>query len=206
MTKTTLFVDLDNTIYPVSSIGDRLFQPVLDLIKKENILTDKIDEIKRDMMRRPFQKVAKDFNFSDSLTQEVLLQLTETVCTGPMQIFEDYKLLRSLPQVKFLITTGFTKMQQSKVRLLQIEDDFKEIHIVDPQLSNLTKKDVFQDLITRYKLSKDSILVIGDDPNSELKAASELDLDTVLFDRIGRYPSYSDSLRITHFKELKALL
>ncbi len=206
MTKTTLFVDLDNTIYPVSSIGDALFQPVIELIGKENSLVDKIEAIKLDMMRRPFQKVAKDFNFSESLTQEVLDQLAKTECTAPMRPFEDYKELRDLAQSKFLVTTGFTKMQQSKVRLLQIEGDFKEIHIVDPQLRSLTKKDIFQDLINRYELSKTSVLVLGDDPNSELKAASELNLDTVLFDRIGRYPSYSDAPRITHYKELKAYL
>ena len=206
MTKTTLFIDLDNTIYPVSSIGDALFQPILELIGNEPSLINNMEAIKMDMMRRPFQKVAKDFNFSKSLTQEVLDQLAETVCTGPMHTFDDYDQLRSLSQIKFLITTGFTKMQRSKVHLLQIEDDFKEIHIVDPQQSRLTKKDVFLDLMNRYELSKASILVIGDDPNSELKAASELNLDTVLFDRIGRYPSYSDSPRITHYKELKAFL
>ncbi len=206
MTKTNLFVDLDNTIYPVSSIGDALFQPVLELIKKESILSYKIEVIKEDMMRRPFQKVAKDFNFSKSLTQEVLDRLAITTCKGPMHTFDDYGELSNLPQTKFLVTTGFTKMQQSKVRLLNIEDDFKEVHIVDPQQSSLTKKDVFLDLINRFKLSKASVLVVGDDPNSELKAASELDLDIVLFDRIGRHPSYSDAPRITHFKELKAYL
>ena len=206
MTKTTLFVDLDNTIYPVSSIGETLFQPVLELIGEESSLTNKIDAIKEDMMRRPFQKVAEDFNFSRLLTQKVLEQLAETECSGPMQTFEDYHELASLPQIKFLITTGFTKMQQSKVRLLEIENDFKEVHIVDPQRSSLTKKDIFQDIIDRYELLKTSILVIGDDPNSELKAARELGLETVLFDRIGRYPSYSDAPRITHYRELSALL
>ena len=191
MTKTTLFIDLDNTIYPVSSIGDALFQPVLELIGNEPSLIDNMEAIKMDMMRRPFQKVAKDFNFSKSLMQEVLDQLAETVCIGPMQTFDDYDQLRSLSQIKFLITTGFTKMQRSKVHLLQIEDDFKEIHIVDPQQSRRTKKDVFLDLMNRYELSKGSILVIGDDPNSELKAASELNLDTVLFDRIGRCLLYT---------------
>lgn len=206
MTKTTLFVDLDNTIYPVSSIGDALFQPVLEIIRKDPLLLDQLDAIKMDMMRRPFQKVAKEFNFSALFTQKILDQLEQTECTSPMHPFEDYAMLKALPQDKFLITTGFTKMQQSKVRLLQIKDDFKEIHIVDPQRSNLTKKDVFQDLINRHELLKASILVLGDDPNSELKAASELDIDTVLFDRIGRYPSYSDAPRITHFSELSSYL
>ena len=100
----------------------------------------------------------------------------------PMQPFEDYRHIKTVDLPKFLVTTGFTKLQWSKVKMLGIEDDFVEIHIVDPETSKQTKRDVFADIMKMHNYKPEDILVIGDDPESEIKAAIELGIDTFLFD------------------------
>ena len=141
----------------------------------------------------------------DQILKNGLEMLENTVCTMKMSTFEDYEEIRKMPYKKFLVTTGFTNMQQSKVKQLNIENDFKEIHIIDPQISNKTKKDVFRDIIERYDLKPEDILVIGDDPNSEIKAGNELGIDTILYDKLNFNPK-SHNIRITNFDKLQKIL
>lgn len=205
MNKKILILDLDNTIYPVSSIGHELFKPLFQLIEKNGEFSGDIELIKNNIMRKPFQKVAEEYRFSDKLLKNGLEILENTVCTMKMYTFEDYEEVRKIPYEKFLVTTGFTKMQQSKVKQLNIENDFREIHIVDPQISKKTKKDVFRDVLERFDLKTQNILIIGDDPDSEIKAGNELGIHTVLYDKLNLNPK-SLNIRITNFKELQKIL
>jgi putative hydrolase of the HAD superfamily len=99
-----------------------------------------------------------------------------------MYPYEQYNDLRQIPIDKFLVTTGFTKLQMSKVEMLNIASDFKQVYVVDPEQSNQTKKDIFQKIMQENGYTTEEVLVIGDDPKSEIKAAIELGIDTFLFD------------------------
>lgn len=202
MNKKVLFIDLDNTIYPVSSIGAALFDPLFNKIKDDGRYLGDFNEIKEAIMRRPFQKVARDFNFNCDLINKSLILLESLECNMSMKPFNDYTDVKNIRCQKFLITTGFTKMQNSKIDNLNIREDFKEIHIVDPQLSNLTKKDIFLDIINRHNFNITEILVIGDDINSEIKAAKTLGIDVVLIDKIGIEYKNTTINSIQNFSEL----
>jgi putative hydrolase of the HAD superfamily len=69
MSKKAIIYDLDNTIYPVSSIGNELFGPLFQLIQEHHEQTNSMDAIKDDIMRKPFQVVAANYKFSKQLTQ-----------------------------------------------------------------------------------------------------------------------------------------
>lgn len=206
MQKKALIFDLDNTIYAVRSIGDDLFGPLLELISADEKQAGQIDKIRHEIMRRPFQMVAKDFNFSQELTAKGTELLSNIRVEGKIEAFSDYEIARILPQDKFLVTTGFTKMQQSKVTGMKLEKDFREIHIVDPSSSNKTKKDVFEDIIKRHHYEKQDVLVIGDDLHSEIKAALELGIDAVLYDKLNVYENDIPVPKISDFMELSSYL
>ena len=206
MKKKAIIIDLDNTVYPVSSIGEELFRPLFQLIEDSGDYTGELDEIKQEIMRKPFQKVAEEYKFSDKLAEQGIALLEELTYDKKMTAFEDYTEVRSVPCQKFLVTTGFTKMQQSKVQQLGIADDFEEVHIVDPQLSDKTKKDIFEEIVDRYGFDPAEVLVVGDDPESEVKAAKELGMDAVLYDKMNFNPHLNDNNRITDFKQLKDFL
>ncbi len=53
-----LILDLDNTLYPVSAIGNRLFNSLFSLIEESQEFNGNIKEIKNQIMRQPFQVVA----------------------------------------------------------------------------------------------------------------------------------------------------
>jgi len=200
---TNLIIDLDNTIYPVKSIGEKLFAPLFNLLRspKYNLNSETIENAKEQIMRIPFQKVAKQFNFPDALTNDALTLLRGLTYDEPMTYFEGYETIRELDTKKFLLTTGFKALQESKVRALKIENDFTEMFIVDPDASTRTKKDVMLEIMEKYRLSPADILVIGDDPQSEIKAAKELGIRSFLVDPEDAYPEAPADYRGVNLNE-----
>lgn len=202
MSKSVLIFDLDNTIYPVSSIGAKLFKTLFAAIEESGEYNGNFEAIKLEIQRTPFQKVARDFSFSEKLLKECMDIHINLVYDDPMQYFEDYNLVRKLPQMKFLVTSGFSKLQHSKIDNLGIRSDFEEIFILDLQLSNQSKKDIFELILDKYKLQKQNVLIVGDDIKSEIQAGKELGIDTVIYDRLEKYTLTNYSNRITSFAEL----
>ncbi len=144
------------------------------------------------------------FGFSPQLTQ-ACIDLQETLeYTKPIAPFEDYALTRALPGDRFLVTTGFDKMQRSKIRQLGIEDEFTEIHIVNPTLSS--KKEVFAGILRRYGYNPQEVLAVGDDPESEIAAANALNMRTVLYDPQDTHNQDEATYRIRHYSELAAIV
>ncbi len=133
-------------------------------------------------MRTPFQKVAEAYSFGESLKADGIKLLNEIEYNDVIQPFESYSYMRELPCKKFLVTTGFTKIQNSKVRQMKLDKDFNKKFIIDPGLSTLTKKDVFEKILSDYNYSAEEVLVVGDDINSEIKAGQELGMETVVYD------------------------
>lgn len=113
--------------------------------------------------------------------------------TGSMKTFEDYKLTLQNNAEKFLVTAGYTKLQKSKIKQLGINKDFKEIIIADPYKSDVTKADVFKQIMNKYQYEAGDVLVIGDNPESEIASAKELGIKTYLYDYEGKYsPALAD--------------
>ncbi|MDQ4139237.1 MAG: HAD family hydrolase [Bacteroidota bacterium] len=205
MAKKAIIFDLDNTIYSVHSIGNELFAPLFNLIFENGNYAPMMERIKDEIMRRPFQLVARDYKFSEELTQKGVELLKNLAYEGRIEPFPDYQFTKDLPVEKFLVTTGFLMLQQSKVAGMNLEQDFKEIHIVDPSTSDKTKKSVFSDIMNRHCYTPSEVLVVGDDLHSEIKAAQELGIDAVLYDNFNLHPETSIS-KISDFKQLPAYL
>jgi putative hydrolase of the HAD superfamily len=201
--KKAIILDLDNTIYPVSSIAEHLFEKLFSLLDQntEKINYEDMLAAKEELKRRPYHLVADKFNFGDELKMQGIDMLKNMTYDLPMFPFEEYHIVKSAAVQKFLVTTGFSKLQWSKVKKLGIGDDFKEIHIVDPETSQQTKKDVFADILDRYDYTAADVLVIGDDPESEIKAAAELGIDTFLFDPENKHPNAVSTFKAANLKD-----
>jgi putative hydrolase of the HAD superfamily len=204
--KRALILDLDNTIYPVSSIAEHLFGKLFKLI--DDSLEDRsaAAAAKLELTRRPYQHVADEFGFSPELKENGVKLLNNLTFDSPMQTFNEYEDIRAINIDKYLVTTGFTKLQMSKVKMLNIEADFKQVYVVDPDLSNQTKKDIFEMIIKDNGYAIDEVVVIGDDPQSEIKAALELGIDTFLFDPENKYPHANVTHRGTDYKGLAEII
>ena len=206
MRKNVIIFDLDNTIYPVSSIGEKLFKSLFALISERMEFEGDIDKLKAEIMRRPFQFVADEFHFSNKLKADCLTLLAELTYEESIHPFEDYPVTRSLSGRKFLVTTGFPQLQLSKIKQLGIENDFEEIFIIDPGQSDLNKGDVFRKIIYNNSLDLEEIVVVGDDLNSEIAAARELGIDAILYDFKSEYTEIRNLPVISNFMDLELFL
>ncbi len=203
MKKKALLLDLDNTIFPVSSIGDELFAPLFSLIRQRGEHQGDFAGMKKHIMSKPFQWVANQYEFSESLKHDSLQLLEQLTYDKPIEPFEDYQEIKNLPLVKFLVTAGFTKMQESKIRNLGIEKDFAETIIIDPMKTAFTKKDHFRDIAARHHFLNHEVLVAGDDYHSEIKFAHELGMVAVLYDKAGLNKDIDIPNKITDFRDLR---
>lgn len=206
--KRALIFDLDNTIYPVSSIAAVNLKELYELIDKYagHLSDEELARSKDDLTRRAFGWVADHYNYSDKLRSKGIAHLENQTYDLPMHAFEDYHRVKTFPIEKYLVTMGFSKLQWSKVKMLRIEGDFKAIYIVDMQLSLKTKKDIFNEIMQTNGYTVDEILAVGDDPDSEIKAARELGIETFLFDPENRYPNAEATYRSTSLLDLLTIL
>lgn len=209
--KKALILDLDNTIYPVSSISENLFADLFAILDRHAEIINEGDvntlgKIKDEMTRRPFQHIADQYNLRGELRDKMEEQLRSMTYELPMRPFDDYHHLRTIQLDKFLVTTGYSKLQWSKVKMLGIEQDFKQIHIVDPDMSQQTKKEVFAKIMQTHDYTTNDLLVIGDDPESEIKAAKALDIDTFLYDPSNRYPDSQVTYRSNNLQDVLKLI
>jgi putative hydrolase of the HAD superfamily len=202
MRKKALLLDLDNTIFPVPQIGHRLFAPLFELIEQADIPAHELNKIKDEVMRRPFQMVAEEHHFPSDLVSKCIEVLKELSYNDPIEPYEDYVHIQRLPHDKFIVTTGFRKMQQSKVDQLGLARDFKEVHIIDPTTTKQLKKDVFAEILHRHGYAKEDVLIIGDDLHSEIKAAQELGIDALWYDKEQRYEPVPGVKKIKDYGEL----
>ena len=58
----------------------------------------------------------------------------------------------------------------------------------------------------KHGYKPEELLVIGDDPESEIKAAKALGIETVLYDPTHKYHDAIATYKIDHFNKVPALL
>jgi putative hydrolase of the HAD superfamily len=172
------------------------------LIEQAGYRGREMDLIKDEVMRRPFQRVASEHRFSEELINKSIELLQTLAYNGAMEPYEDYAHIQRLPHDKYLVTTGFRKMQQSKVDGLGFANDFREIHIIDPTATKQTKKDVFAEIMHRHGYVPEDVMIVGDDLHSEIKAAQELGVYALWYDKEERYEPVPGVKKVRDYREL----
>ncbi|MFV5689858.1 HAD family hydrolase [Flavobacterium sp. ZT3R25] len=205
--KKAIILDLDNTIFSTPSIGDKLFADLYYLLEINlNEFDGDLEDIKKDINRKPFPVVAKQYKMTQSLYKDALQLLSELTYNETIEPFPDYNEVTKIQCDKFLVTSGFPKLQNSKIKQLGIEKNFKGIYIVDAIMTKDTKKNVFKNILHYYKYDTSEVLVIGDDPESEIAAAEELGIDAIVYDKLNLYANYFKNPKISDFNQLQNYL
>ena len=124
----------------------------------------------------------------------------------PILPFKDYEFIRQLHGDRFIVTMGFEKFQWSKIKAMKIEEDFKEIFVVDPDTSDKIKRDLFEEIIKKHGYETSDVYIIGDDPESEVLAAQELGAHPILMDVEDRHEAKKGVTKVKDFKELLEVL
>ena len=209
MIKAIIF-DLDNCLSAADEPGRELLAPVFHAIQRHHhgqFSAEALAEIRFDCWRHPLDWIARKHRFSAELQAAAWAAYESLEVRVPMRGYPDLGVLSELAVLRFLVTSGFRRMQESKIRALGIASHFTAIHIdALGDANRVGKEGIFRNILSQYRLPTAEVLVVGDNPDSELEAGNRLGIVTVQILR-PEVPRGHNATHIIHgLAELKALI
>ena len=209
MIKAIIF-DLDNCLSAADESSRVLLEPVFDAVRESNQgtlsecdLQQAFDECWRDA----FDVVAYRHGFSRAMLEAGWSAAARAEITTPLQGYPDLGALRSLPGKLFLVTSGFRRLQESKISALNIAELFAEVHVdAIGEKGRRGKRGIFEDILASHALLPEEVLVVGDNPESEIEAGNQLGITTVQILRPGVRRGNNASYYIDELAELTMLV
>ena len=205
-----LLLDLDDTIFETASIPHKVVEPAIVVVRtwfETEFGIEKANQIISALWKLPFDIVSRKYEIPNEVQADFFRKLDAIDYNLDIRPFDDYPELLKIPKRKILVTTGFLKLQNAKIDALKIRNDFEAIYIDDPREKNRRhKKGIFESILKNTNLPPSEFWVIGDNPNSELKAGRELGMRTVQRLKISREKSEVADFGIFGFEELGKLI
>lgn len=205
-----LIFDLDNCLAPATEIGEELVSPAFDAMRRANqgvVPEDSLKQAFADVWRHPLDWVAARYGFSDAMLDAGWQVFKAMKVSRPMSGYDDLAVLSELPGIHFLVTSGFRRLQESKVTALGLRPLFQAIYIdaID-EPGRLGKKRIFEGILERHALRPGEVLVIGDNAESEIDAGNRLGIRTVQTLRPGVPQTDTATHHVRDLIELKKLI
>lgn len=179
MIKSIIF-DLDFCIFDTRSLGEQILDPVLAPLYASRLSEEVKATIARTLWSTSLEDTIALFDIEPLLAAAMReahqhLAVPDTACT-----YGDEESLLELPVYRILVTSGYESWQKSKLKKLGIEHLFHEmiIDVIDDPKARKGKRGIFEELLQTHGWQPHEVLVVGDNPHSELKAARELAIPT----------------------------
>ena len=201
-----IIFDLDNCVAPSDSMGRDFMEPVFTAIREANrgeVSEDDLGRAFEEMWRAPIDAVAKKYGFSEEMFEAGWRASLQLEVRKPMQPYDDAALLRDLPARRYLVTSGFRRVQESKIHALGIAPLFDQTQVdaIDEQ-DRKRKEGLFREIAANGGFAPEEVLVIGDHPESEIAAGNRLGMPTVQILRPGVEEGTTAKFVIRSFREL----
>ncbi|MEP0711655.1 YjjG family noncanonical pyrimidine nucleotidase [Algoriphagus sp.] len=105
-----------------------------------------------------------------------------------------------------VITNGFDESQAKKMKSSGLNDYFELV--ITSETTGHKKPDprIFQHALEQAGATKENSLMIGDNPNSDIKGAHGAGIDQVFFNPLGKEIDLIPTYAITHLRELESIL
>lgn len=209
MIKAVIF-DLDSCLAAADEVGGELFAPAFEAIRSANdgqVPEDRLCAAFADCWRFPFDSVAEKYGFSPAMRTAGFAAFSHVAVRQPMHGYGDLAVLADIRVKLFLVTSGFRRLQESKIKALGIGRLFTEVHvdaIGEPQRNG--KLQTFEAILRRHQLAPNEVLVVGDNPDSEIAAGNRLGVTTIQILRPGVSASPAAIHQIRRLTELKRFL
>ena len=205
-----IIFDLDNCLAAADEVGEALLEPVFAAVRAANdgALTEpELNAAFRDCWVHAFDFVAARYDFTPRMRAAGWEAFRRIEVRTPMRGYGDLALLPSLGERRFLVTSGFRRLQESKVRALGIDACFEAI-VVDAidEPAHPGKERIFRDIMNQFRLDASDVLIVGDNPESELAAATRLGLRSAQITRPGVLPADGVTVRVRDLAGLRAWL
>jgi len=202
--------DLDNCLASAKEVGTELYEPAFAAIRSANhgtVPEDKLQQAFADVWQHPFDWVATRYGFSEEMLTAGWRKLKTVEVTRPLHGYRDLSILAELEAQRFLVTSGFRRLQKSKIKALNLSSLFTAIYvdaIDDPD--RLGKAMLFRRIMEEFALATPEILIVGDNADSEIEAGNRLGIKTVQILRPGVSQASNATFHIYSLADLDKLL
>lgn len=208
MIKAVIF-DLDNCLSAADELPE-IFDAVFRAIREANegkLSEAVLQQAFTDCWRYPLDEVARRHRFSEEMEATARRTFREVEICRPMYGYPDLTTLGDIRALRFLVTSGFRRLQNSKIAALGIADLFARVYVdaID-QPGRRGKQRIFQDILEEFQLQPWETLVVGDTPHAEIEAGNRLGIPTVQILRPGVEPGSNARFYVHDLAELRALL
>ncbi|HMY06411.1 MAG TPA: HAD hydrolase-like protein, partial [Accumulibacter sp.] len=184
-----IIFDLDHCLLDPRVLGDAFVEPVCSALRATNAGTLSERQLLAacaDLWRHPFDAVADEYGFSVAMRVAGCRAYAALEVSFALRGYADLAALGQLPAMKFLVTTGYRRLQQSKIAALGFGEIFEEIHIdALEEPGRLGKEGLFAQIVQRRRFTPRQVLIVGDNGASEIAAGNRLRMPTVQLLRPG---------------------
>ncbi|MBN2459938.1 HAD family hydrolase [Candidatus Woesearchaeota archaeon] len=177
MIKLIIF-DLDNTLFDTyNQLGVEVLDKMIARMRKVGLTKEQERLLRKKYIITGFRIIAKELGLSEKV-KKIGMGTYTNMDLSHITPYKDVKLISKLKQKKALVTSGSGEVQLKKVRILKIGGLFGDI-VVDKSSSPDNKQRIFARLMKKYRLKPKEIMVVGDNPDSELAAGKALGMVAV---------------------------
>ena len=189
---TVAIFDLDNCLLDARAVGP-LFEPALNAIRQANqgaLAPVALEEALDQCWYTAFDLVAERYGFTPAMRDAGWREFSQLRVTAPLNGYPDIGLLQRIPLRRYLVTSGFRRLQDSKIDALGIRPWFEQVVIdaIDDPSRARGKEAIFAQILAQAGCPPHSAVVVGDNPLSELSAGRALGATTVQTVRPGVAP------------------
>ncbi len=205
-----LIFDLDNCLAAASEVGAELFEPAFEAIRRANcgtLIDEALEQALADIWRHSVDWVATKHGFSEAMRAAAWRVFSALEVTRPMYGYGDLATLVELPVKRFLVTSGFRRLQESKIKALKLRPLFTAVYVdaID-EPERLGKQGLFERILKEHGLTPAEVLIVGDNEDSELAVGKRLGIRTVQTLRPGVPRASNATFHIHSLAGLKKLL
>lgn len=182
MTNKAIILDLDDTIFETRTVDKDFVEPFLSFLRanlKSTHSPESIDIIIHNLWSKTWDSVIDIHQIDRELFNKALQQLEKANSVLNINPYSDYEYIRTLDIPKFLVTTSVTSLQKKKIAALGLQNDFEKIIINDPFIENKGKRFCFEQLMDEYNLVPAETYVVGDNYESEIEVANQLNMISI---------------------------
>lgn len=203
-----IIFDLDMCILDTRSLTGNFFKPVLDPLYNSDLDEQLKKQINDMLWTTSLEDVVKIFSMPNDIAEPMRAAYRNLDVPPGIVSYGDEHIIPSLSVISILVTSGYQKFQSQKIDMLGIRELFDEIIIdeLDHVEQRKGKRKIFEELLEHRTWSNREVLVVGDNPRSELGAAKELGIRTAQTLRSGVVAWEEADYHITSLVELEDVM
>ncbi len=181
-----IIYDLDHTLFDPGSIDKQIFESAFEWLESAGMFSSE----EMTMIRKDFFSISLnafiDKHLTDTTREAFVTKLKNLPLLPKLATYRDGHVVTGINVTNYLVTSGLTEFQNQKIDALGIRDWFAEIFIDDPlRLTWQDKEEIMKCIIETYGYQPSELLIVGDNPHSEIKAGNNLGIQTIQILREG---------------------